>query len=73
MTVSRHGYVGSNDESTDDLSFGSIDFQLIMGVLYKRMQDSGKDWRHVYKVLFLPCHLSLQRNAEVHGKTIGGI
>lgn len=27
------------------------ELQMIMSVLWKRLQDSGKDWRHVYKAL----------------------
>jgi epsin len=26
------------------------DYQLIMTVLYKRLNDTGRNWRHVYKV-----------------------
>lgn len=33
--------------------FYSHESQMIMGVLWKRLQDSGKYWRHVYKVKFL--------------------
>jgi hypothetical protein len=28
----------------------SNDYQLIMTVLYKRLNDTGRNWRHVYKV-----------------------
>ena len=27
------------------------DYQLIMSILWKRLNDTGKDWRHVYKSL----------------------
>lgn len=28
----------------------SNDYQMIMTVLYKRLNDTGRNWRHVYKV-----------------------
>jgi hypothetical protein len=28
----------------------SNDYQMIMAVLYKRLNDTGRNWRHVYKV-----------------------
>ncbi|XP_039010438.1 clathrin interactor EPSIN 2-like [Hibiscus syriacus] len=28
----------------------SSEYQIIMAVLWKRMNDTGKNWRHVYKV-----------------------
>ncbi|CDY23342.1 BnaC04g48700D [Brassica napus] len=37
-----------------DLAQASInyhEYQLIMGVLWKRLSDTGKNWRHVYKAL----------------------
>jgi epsin len=33
------------------------DCQLILSVLYKRMEDEGKDWRHVYKSMAVLEHL----------------
>jgi len=38
----------------------SADLPLIMGMLWRRMSDTGKDWRHVYKVP--PPPLSLHGN-----------
>lgn len=29
----------------------SHDYQMIMSVVWKRLSDSGKNWRHVYKGL----------------------
>uniref|UniRef100_A0A7N0TSB8 ENTH domain-containing protein n=1 Tax=Kalanchoe fedtschenkoi TaxID=63787 RepID=A0A7N0TSB8_KALFE len=29
------------------------EFQMIMGVLWKRLSDTGKNWRHVYKALIV--------------------
>lgn len=31
-------------------TFCSNDYQMIMTVLYKRLNDTGRNWRHVYKV-----------------------
>ncbi|CAI5960351.1 unnamed protein product [Closterium sp. NIES-65] len=31
--------------------FGQIEYSMVMNVLWKRCQDVGKDWRHVYKAL----------------------
>jgi hypothetical protein len=30
----------------------SHEYQMIMAVLWKRINDTGKNWRHVYKVCF---------------------
>ena len=37
---------------TDD-AFNVSKYKEIMGVLAKRLQDEGEDWRHVYKSLLL--------------------
>jgi epsin len=34
-----------------DLTFNVVAFAEVMGMLWKRLNDSGKNWRHVYKVL----------------------
>lgn len=31
----------------------SNDYQIIIAVLWKRINDTGKNWRHVYKVLYI--------------------
>lgn len=31
--------------------FCSNEYQIVMAVLWKRINDTGKNWRHVYKVL----------------------
>lgn len=36
-----------------DLSYASKEFAQIMGMLWKRLNDSGRNWRHVYKSLIL--------------------
>ena len=33
-----------------DLTFNVVAFAEVMGMLWKRLNDSGKNWRHVYKV-----------------------
>lgn len=34
-----------------DLTFNVVAFAEVMGMVWKRLNDSGKNWRHVYKVL----------------------
>ncbi|CAL8354721.1 unnamed protein product [Boreogadus saida] len=36
-----------------DLTFNVVAFAEVMGMLWKRLNDSGKNWRHVYKALTL--------------------
>ena len=36
-----------------DLSYASKEFAQVMGMLWKRLNDSGRNWRHVYKSLVL--------------------
>lgn len=36
-----------------DLTFNVVAFAEVMGMVWKRLNDSGKNWRHVYKVLYL--------------------
>lgn len=33
-----------------DLTFNVVAFAEVMGMVWKRLNDSGKNWRHVYKV-----------------------
>ncbi|MEQ2257997.1 hypothetical protein XENORESO_000642 [Xenotaenia resolanae] len=35
-----------------DLTFNVVAFAEVMGMVWKRLNDSGKNWRHVYKVCF---------------------
>lgn len=35
-----------------DLTFNVVAFAEVMGMLFKRLNDSGKNWRHVYKVMY---------------------
>lgn len=35
-----------------DLTFNVVAFAEVMGMLFKRLNDSGKNWRHVYKVTY---------------------
>ena len=39
-------------EITDE-SFDISKYKQIMGVVARRLQDTGEDWRHVYKSLLL--------------------
>ena len=36
-----------------DLTYNATAFPEIMGMLWKRLSDHGKNWRHVYKSLML--------------------
>ena len=36
-----------------DLTYNTTAFPEIMGMLWKRLSDHGKNWRHVYKSLML--------------------
>ncbi|KAL6110391.1 epn3 [Pungitius sinensis] len=36
-----------------DLTFNVVAFAEVMGMVWKRLNDSGKNWRHVYKALTL--------------------
>ncbi|XP_010618461.1 epsin-3 isoform X2 [Fukomys damarensis] len=36
-----------------DLTFSTVAFAEVMGMLWRRLNDSGKNWRHVYKALTL--------------------
>ncbi|KAI5944481.1 Epsin-3 [Manis javanica] len=36
-----------------DLTFNTVAFAEVMGMLWRRLNDSGKNWRHVYKALAL--------------------
>lgn len=42
-----------------DLTFNVVAFAEVMGMVWKRLNDSGKNWRHVYKVLRLSLVSSL--------------
>lgn len=36
-----------------DLTFNAVAFAEVMGMIWKRLNDHGKNWRHVYKALTL--------------------
>ncbi|XP_052052341.1 epsin-3 isoform X3 [Apodemus sylvaticus] len=36
-----------------DLTFNTVAFAEVMGMVWRRLNDSGKNWRHVYKALTL--------------------
>ncbi|CAM9003287.1 unnamed protein product [Rhodiola kirilowii] len=44
---------GSHLADIAQASRNHTEFQMIMGVLWKRLSDTGKNWRHVYKALIL--------------------
>ncbi|XP_064170446.1 epsin-3-like isoform X6 [Anguilla rostrata] len=40
-------------EEISDLTFNAVAFPEVMGIIWKRLNDHGKNWRHVYKALTL--------------------
>ncbi|XP_061079757.1 epsin-3-like isoform X2 [Conger conger] len=40
-------------EEISDLTFNAVAFPEVMGIIWKRLNDHGKNWRHVYKALSL--------------------
>ncbi|KAJ8251403.1 hypothetical protein GJAV_G00220970 [Gymnothorax javanicus] len=40
-------------EEIADLTFNAVAFPEVMGIILKRLNDHGKNWRHVYKALIL--------------------
>ncbi|XP_054463033.1 epsin-3 isoform X2 [Anoplopoma fimbria] len=40
-----------------DLTFNAVAFVEVMGMIWKRLNDHGKNWRHVYKALTLTDYL----------------
>lgn len=47
------GPPGSLMAEIADLTFNTVAFAEVMGMLWRRLNDSGKNWRHVYKALTL--------------------
>eukprot|EP00959_Pyramimonas_sp_CCMP1952_P303832 6358379-Pyramimonas_sp.AAC.1 len=56
---------GSTLNELAEASHHYEDCQIILSVLYKRMEDEGKDWRHVYKSLSVLEHLATQGSERV--------
>lgn len=47
------GPSGSLMMEISELTFNVVAFAEVMGIIWKRMNDHGKNWRHVYKALML--------------------
>lgn len=47
------GPSGSLMMEISELTFNVVAFAEVMGIIWKRMNDHGKNWRHVYKALTL--------------------
>lgn len=47
------GPPGSLMAEISDLTFNVVAFTEVMGMIWKRLNDHGKNWRHVYKALTL--------------------
>ncbi|XP_036408848.1 epsin-3 isoform X1 [Megalops cyprinoides] len=47
------GPPGSLMSEISDLTFNAVAFPEVMGMVWKRLNDHGKNWRHVYKALAL--------------------
>lgn len=43
-----------------DLTYNVVAFSEIMSMIWKRLNDHGKNWRHVYKVSTWGCPLGLE-------------
>lgn len=48
-----------------DLTFNTVSLSEIMNMLWQRMNDQGKNWRHVYKSLMLLDYLIKNGSKEV--------
>uniref|UniRef100_UPI00398EEA34 epsin-2-like isoform X2 n=1 Tax=Pristiophorus japonicus TaxID=55135 RepID=UPI00398EEA34 len=48
-----------------DLTFNVVAFSEIMGMVWKRLNDHGKNWRHVYKALTLLDYLTKTGSEKV--------
>lgn len=42
------------------MSVCSHEYQMIMNIVWKRVSDTGKNWRHVYKVRNCPGAMNIQ-------------
>lgn len=49
-----------------DLTFNVVAFTEVMGMIWKRLNDSGKNWRHVYKVNIHLFVLALETNCFLY-------
>jgi hypothetical protein len=49
--LTKWGPSGSLMQEITEYSFNGRDLMIIMEVIDKRLNDSGKNWRHVFKVL----------------------
>lgn len=56
-----------------DLTHNPMSFTEIMSMLWKRLNDHGKNWRHVYKSLVLLDYLIKVRFSELGLYYIGSL
>ncbi len=49
-----------------DLTYNVVAFTEIMQMIWKRLNDHGKNWRHVYKALLLLEYLIKTGSEKVH-------
>lgn len=49
-----------------DLTYNMVAFTEIMQMVWKRLNDHGKNWRHVYKALVLLEYLIKTGSEKVH-------
>ena len=51
-----------------DLTYNMVAFTEIMQMVWKRLNDHGKNWRHVYKALVLLEYLIKTGSEKVNGE-----
>lgn len=55
-----------------DLTYNVVAFSEIMSMIWKRLNDHGKNWRHVYKVGVCVCGGPAGQGGRLTGGTAGG-
>ncbi|KAF7465096.1 Hypothetical predicted protein [Marmota monax] len=53
-----------------DLPYNVVAFSEIMSMIWKRLNDQGKNWRHVYKAMTLMCCANVDRDGKGQGVNV---
>lgn len=56
-----------------DLTYNVVAFSEIMSMIWKRLNDHGKNWRHVYKVSARACSGPSRAHVSVGGPGLGEV
>ena len=56
-----------------DLTYNMVAFSEIMQMIWKRLNDHGKNWRHVYKALVLLEYLIKTGSEKVEWQLYNGV